>query len=59
MALDPADAEVASKTLFLEGAGGIAEAARRRRVAAALWINHDGRVTESPRLGPHVSWRAP
>ncbi len=58
VAPDPADAEVASKTLFLEGAGGIAEASRRRS-AAALWVDADGRVTESPRLDPHVSWRAP
>ncbi len=57
VALDPADAEVTSKALFLEGEGGIAESARRQG-ASALWINHDGRVAESPRLGAHVSWRA-
>ena len=54
---DPADAEVTSKTLFLEGAGGIA-AASRRRFAAALWVDADGRVAESPRLDSHVSWRS-
>ncbi|HEX7459594.1 MAG TPA: FAD:protein FMN transferase [Acidimicrobiales bacterium] len=54
---DPADAEVTSKTLFLEGRKDIAAEARRRNIAA-LWVDTEGRVAESPRLAPHVIWRA-
>jgi thiamine biosynthesis lipoprotein len=54
---DPADAEVTSKTLFLEGRKGIAAEARRRNIAA-MWVDTEGHVAESPRLAPHVIWRA-
>ncbi len=52
---DPAEAEVFSKTLFLQGPRGIGAEARRRN-AAALWIDVDGVKGESPRLTPHVVW---
>ena len=57
IAPDPADAEVSSKSLFLEGARGISGAARRAN-AAALWVRSDGSVGETPAFGDHVIWRA-
>ncbi|MCW2494701.1 FAD:protein FMN transferase [Jatrophihabitans sp.] len=54
---DPADAEVASKTLFLSGAARIADHAAEDRVAA-LWVGVDGDVGISPRMEPLVIWRA-
>ena len=53
---DPAEAEVWSKVLFLQGAAGIGEAARHHRVAA-FWVDDDGAVGESPALSPFVLWR--
>jgi thiamine biosynthesis lipoprotein len=54
---DPADAEVLSKSLFLEGGRGISSEARRAN-AAALWVRSDGSVGETPAFGDHVIWRA-
>ena len=53
---DPARAEVATKALFLAGARGIAEAARRHRTAA-LWIGTDGTLATSRAMDAHVVWR--
>jgi len=58
VAADPAAAEVATKSLFLLGAAGIAAEARRRGTAA-LWVGSDGSVTTSRRMDDHVIWRAP
>ncbi len=55
---DPASAEVATKSLFLLGAAGIAAEARRRAIAA-LWVGSDGSVTTSGRMDDYVIWRAP
>lgn len=55
VAADPADAEVLSKVLFLEGADAIATMAKRRGIAA-LWVNRDGELTVSPSLGPMLLW---
>ncbi len=52
---DPAWAEVWSKALFLEGASGIAEAARRRGLAA-WWIAEDGRLRMTPAARPRTAW---
>ena len=57
LAPDPADAEVLSKSLFLEGRRGISSEARRAG-AAALWVHADGSVGETPAFGDHVIWRA-
>ena len=57
IAPDPVNAEVLSKSLFLEGARGICGAARRAN-AAALWVRSDGSVGETPAFGDHVVWRA-
>ena len=54
---DPAEAEVLSKVLFLQGRERIAAESARRRVAA-LWVGVDGAVGESPRIDRHVLWRA-
>jgi thiamine biosynthesis lipoprotein ApbE len=54
---DPAEAEVASKALFLAGRAGVAGEARRRN-AAALWVDTDGRSDETSRFSPAVIWRA-
>jgi thiamine biosynthesis lipoprotein len=53
---DPAMAEVWSKTLFLAGANGIAEAARQND-QAALWVTADGIMRQSPAMDEHVLWR--
>jgi thiamine biosynthesis lipoprotein len=54
---DTADAEVTTKSLFLGGADGIADAARSGGVAA-LWVTTDGTCTISEAMAPHVVWRA-
>jgi thiamine biosynthesis lipoprotein len=56
--LDPATAEVWSKSLFLEGAAGIKPAATMRGVAA-LWICDDGSLDVSDLMSPYLLWRAP
>ncbi len=57
VAADPAEAEVMSKSLFLEGQHGIAEVASRAGTSA-FWVASDGRTGETPRFGEHVVWRA-
>ncbi len=52
---DPAWAEVLSKTLFLRGSDGIAQAARGR---AALWITPDGGLHATPEAESYIFWRA-
>ncbi len=54
---DPAWAEVWSKTLFLEGADGIAHAARRRGLAA-WWATEDGRIEMTPAARVRTVWVA-
>ncbi len=54
---DPADAEVASKALFLAGTAGVAGEARRRNTAA-FWVDTAGRTGETPRFTRSVVWRA-
>ena len=53
---DPAAAEVWSKTLFLAGRDGIAEASAARELSA-LWIDVDGRLAFSPAMAPHLIWQ--
>ena len=53
---DPAEAEVWSKSLFLAGGDAIGEEAGRRSLAA-LWVDLDGAVHESPALDRYVLWR--
>ena len=55
---DPAAAEVWSKTLFLAGAAGIADAAASRGLAA-LWVDEAGRMSISPAMSAHLLWSAP
>ena len=57
IAPDPVDAEVLSKSLFLEGRRHIAEEATRVG-AAAFWVTSDGTVGETPHFGERVVWRA-
>jgi len=52
---DPAWAEVWSKTLFLEGARGIADAARRRGLAA-LWVTESGSLEMTPAARLRTAW---
>jgi FAD:protein FMN transferase len=52
---DPAWAEVTSKTLFLAGADGIAEACAATGAAAA-WVSEEGALSMSPTMEPYVSW---
>jgi thiamine biosynthesis lipoprotein len=52
---DPAWAEVWSKALFLEGAAGIAAAARRRGLAA-WWVNDAGGLSMTPAARQQTSW---
>jgi thiamine biosynthesis lipoprotein len=52
---DPAWAEVWSKALFIEGAGGIADLARRRGLAA-WWIGEDGQLSMTPAARAMTSW---
>lgn len=54
---DPARAEVLTKSLFLAGAGSVADEARRRSVAA-LWVDDDGSVSTSGPMDRYVIWRA-
>lgn len=58
VAPDAAEAEVWSKVLFLHGADGIADAARRHGLSA-LWVDVDGRVGVADALAPHVVWQIP
>jgi thiamine biosynthesis lipoprotein len=52
---DPAWAEVWSKALFLEGAAGIAAAARARGLAA-WWVTDEGLVEMTPAARPRTVW---
>ncbi|HYK95451.1 MAG TPA: FAD:protein FMN transferase [Candidatus Dormibacteraeota bacterium] len=52
---DPAWAEVWSKALFLEGAAGIARAARHRGLAA-WWVNDAGELSMTPAARQQTSW---
>jgi thiamine biosynthesis lipoprotein len=52
---DPAWAEVWSKTLFLEGARGIADAARRRGLAA-WWVTESGSLEMTPGARLRTAW---
>ena len=54
---DPVQAEVLSKTLFLEGRRAISAAATRLR-ASVLWVGSDGSTGETPSFSAHVVWRA-
>lgn len=54
---DPAWSEVWSKALFLEGAPGIAAAARRRDLAA-WWIRSDGTLEMTPGARQRTTWVA-
>jgi thiamine biosynthesis lipoprotein len=54
--LDPAMAEVWSKSLFVVGRAGIREAADAANLAA-LWIDTDGRVGVSRTMRPYVAWQ--
>lgn len=57
IAPDPVEAEVLSKSLFLEGRRRIADEASRVGVAA-FWVRSDGTVAETPSFGERVIWRA-
>jgi len=52
---DPAWAEVWSKALFLEGAGSIADVARRRDLAA-WWLTEDGMLSMTPAARLQTTW---
>ncbi|HJP88071.1 MAG TPA: FAD:protein FMN transferase [Candidatus Limnocylindrales bacterium] len=52
---DPAWAEVWSKALFLEGAHGIAMAARRRGLAA-WWVDDAGELSMTPAARVQTTW---
>jgi thiamine biosynthesis lipoprotein len=52
---DPAWAEIWSKALFLEGAGGITDAARRRGLAA-WWIATDGSLSMTAAARAVTTW---
>jgi len=54
---DPAWSEVWSKALFLEGAAGVAGAARRRGLAA-WWATEDGRFEMTPAARVRTIWVA-
>jgi thiamine biosynthesis lipoprotein len=54
--LDPALAEVWSKSLFVVGRSGIREAAESRDLAA-LWVDDDGRVGASRAMRPYIAWQ--
>ena len=54
---DPAWAEVWSKALFLEGAGGIGARARALGLAA-WWIRDDGRARDDPGRAARTAWLA-
>jgi thiamine biosynthesis lipoprotein len=55
VAADPATAEVWSKALFLEGAVGIANAARRRAIAA-FWVDDHGHGQSSGAMDRYLMW---
>ncbi len=55
---DPADAEVWSKTLFLEGAAGIERAAIERRLSA-VWVDAHGGIGMTPGAEARVIWKVP
>jgi thiamine biosynthesis lipoprotein len=55
---DAADAEVDAKTLFLEGSGGVAMAARTRD-SAACWVADDGGLGLSRAFTPYLYWQKP
>jgi thiamine biosynthesis lipoprotein len=55
--VDPAWAEVTSKTLFLKGSDGIAEAAAAGE-AAALWVTDDNHLVMSAAMRPYVLWQS-
>lgn len=52
---DPAWAEVWSKTLFLAGRAGIADAARSRGLAA-WWVSEDGEPSMTPAARMRTTW---
>ena len=52
---DPAWAEVWSKTLFLAGRAGIADAARSRGLAA-WWVTDDGALSMTPAARVRTAW---
>jgi len=54
---DPVDAEVLSKSLFLEGRRGIAGEAKRTGVAA-FWVHSDGSLGETRPFSDRVIWRS-
>ncbi|MHB2022412.1 MAG: FAD:protein FMN transferase [Mycobacteriales bacterium] len=54
---DTADAEVASKTLFLSGRERIAHVAAQTGLAA-LWVDVDGHVEHSYAIGDYLAWQA-
>lgn len=56
LAPDPADAEIASKTLFLTGARHVRQRADAAGLAAA-WVGVDGIVGTTPSFDSHVTWR--
>lgn len=58
LAPDPADAEIWSKVLFLQGRAGIAEAVAARELAA-VWVDDQGELGVSSAAEPSVIWRAP
>jgi thiamine biosynthesis lipoprotein len=53
--MDPAWAEVWSKALFVEGAAGIANLARRRGLAA-WWVGDDGGLSMTPAARAMTYW---
>jgi thiamine biosynthesis lipoprotein len=53
---DPAEAEVWTKVLFLQGEADIAAAAERRALDA-LWVRDDGTLGMTASMRPHVVWR--
>jgi thiamine biosynthesis lipoprotein len=53
--LDPAWAEIWSKALFLAGSTGIADAARRRGLAA-WWVSEAGELSMTPAARQRTSW---
>ncbi len=57
LATDPVEAEVLSKSLFLEGRRRIARGATRSGVAA-FWVASDGTVDATPGFGERVVWSA-
>lgn len=58
VAADPADAEVASKTLFMSGRRGVRTSAAHLG-RAALWIDDNGVLEWAPALEPSLVWSRP